>query len=211
MHHSFSANWQQIIKPRRAQPLVECDRHGVQHFLAAACQSFLGSCLIAPLPGPVKCFAGAESSGGSGHGLRRLNGSSKHRLRGVGLLFIDMRQHQDHTLCGIRLARLLADIGQCPEKSADNAAQDCTDEGRFKPSRAEGIDAGEIKGAEAGQQTGCRAKSGTGAWIAQDGADFVIVGSDDTDLLAANSSRLKRCDGTRRLVIGIKKSADGSH
>ncbi|MER9047268.1 hypothetical protein NKH89_08330 [Mesorhizobium sp. M0923] len=167
--------------------------------------------LIAPLLGRVKRFARVESSSRPGQRLRRLNGSSKHRLCGVGLSFIDMRQHQDHTLCGIRLARLLADTGQCREKSAGNAAQDCTDEGRCQPSRAEGIDAGHIKGAEAGQQTGCRTKDGTRTWIAQDGADFIIVGSDDADLLASNSCCLKRFDGTRRLVMGIEKSADCSH
>ncbi|MER9891317.1 hypothetical protein NKJ40_04325 [Mesorhizobium sp. M0119] len=167
--------------------------------------------LIGPLRGLVKRFVRAESSSRPGQRLRRLNGSPKHRLCGVGLSFIDMRQHQDHTLFGIPLARLLAEFGQFPQKSAGNAAQDCTDERRCQPSRAEGIDAGHVKGAEAGQQTACRAKGGTGAWTAQDGVDFVIVGSDDTDLVAGNSCRLKRFDGTRRLVMGIEKSADCSH
>ncbi|MER8405652.1 hypothetical protein NKH16_13000 [Mesorhizobium sp. M1307] len=167
--------------------------------------------LIAPLPSLVKRFARAESSCRPGQGLRCLNGSPKHRLCGVGLPFIDMRQHQDHTLCGIRLAWLLADTGRCPEKSVGDAAQGCTDEGRCQPSRAEGIDAGDIEGAEAGQQARRRAKGGTGAWTAQDGADFVIIGSDDTDFVAGDPCRLKRFDGTRRLVMGIKKSADCSH
>ncbi|MER8821483.1 hypothetical protein NKH70_16925 [Mesorhizobium sp. M0991] len=167
--------------------------------------------LIAPLRGLLKRFARAESSSRPGQRLRRLNGSPKHRLCGVGLPFIDMRQHQDHTLCGIRLAWLLADIGQCAEKSAGNAAQGCTDEGRCQPSRAEGIDTWDIKGAEAGQQTRRRPKGGTAAWTAQDGAEFVIVGSDDTDLVARNSCRLKCFDGSRRLVKGIEKSADCSH
>lgn len=167
--------------------------------------------LIAPLCGLVKRFAGVESSCRSGQRLRCLNGSSKHRLCGVGLPFIDVRQHQDHTLFGIPPAWLPAASGRCVEKPAGNAAQGCTDEGRCQQSRADGIDAWDIKGAEAGQQTRRRAKGGTAAWTAQDGADFIMVGSDDADLVARNSCRLKRFDGTRRLVMGIEKSADCSH
>lgn len=143
-------------------------------------------------------------------------------MRGAGLPFIDACHHQYDTLCDLRLARLLGEIGKSSEKHAGKAAPRRTDQGH--PGHARRINVLSSKSTETGQQTSRRAKCGTSNRTPPENAHLIIVissnadrfivvvvRSDDADLAAANPGGLKPGNGTCCLGMGIEQSADRLH
>ncbi|UVC12803.1 hypothetical protein [Mesorhizobium onobrychidis] len=77
-----------------------------------------------------------------------MNGIFEHCLRGIGLLFIDMRHHQNDALYNVRLTRLFGNIGECLEKPTSKAAAGSTDEDHASH-RSDRINAGGSKSTQA--------------------------------------------------------------
>lgn len=77
-----------------------------------------------------------------------MNGIFEHGLRGIGLLFIDLRHHKDDALYNIRRTRFLGNIGKCLEKTTSKAAAGSTDEDHASH-RSDRINAGGSKSTQA--------------------------------------------------------------
>ncbi len=63
-----------------------------------------------------------------GRELRYANRIFQYGLRGIGLIFIDLRHHKNDALFNVRLTRLFGNIGRCLEKPTGKAAACPTDE-----------------------------------------------------------------------------------
>ncbi|MER8486027.1 hypothetical protein [Mesorhizobium sp. M1322] len=77
-----------------------------------------------------------------------MNGILKHCLRGIGLVFIDMRHHKNDALYNVRLTRLFGKIGGCLEKPTSKAAAGGTNEDHASR-RSNRINAGGSKSTQA--------------------------------------------------------------
>lgn len=78
-------------------------------------------------PGRSQALTSRHISAGCGHELRYANRIFQHCLCGIGLIFIDLRHHENDALFNIRLTRLSGNIGRCLEKPTSKAAAGPTD------------------------------------------------------------------------------------
>lgn len=78
-------------------------------------------------PGRGQARTNPTLSAGCGHELRYADGIFQHCLCGIGLIFIDLRHHENDPLFNVRLTRLSGNIGRCLEKPTSKAAAGPTD------------------------------------------------------------------------------------